>query len=349
MHKEYMLSALEQAQLGRGFCAPNPSVGAVAVSQNRIIAKAYHSGAGLPHAEQLLIQQLPPGSSSITLYVTLEPCNHWGRTPPCVDAIIACGIQRVIYAYTDPNPLVSANHTPKILREHGIEVIHYPLAEIDQFYQSYHYWLQTQKPWLTVKIAQTLDGCIAGSTGQRLAISNARCAEFTHQQRQATDIILTTSRTILQDDPQFTARRGDQVVAKELAILDSQLQIPETMMALQLAKKSHIFYNETLPQPEDSPTRIYHPCKMQGAQLDLAAVMTQLGDLGYHDVWVEAGRKLFMALHQENLVNRTHIYIAPDVLGAQGMNLFTEKWPITPAKSHHWQVLGDNGVLTLEW
>ena len=184
MHKEYLLSALEQAKLGRGICAPNPSVGAVAVCQDQILAKAWHPGAGQPHAEQVLLSRMPPLCQDVTLYVTLEPCNHWGRTPPCVDAIIAYGIKRVVYAYADPNPVVSTNNTPKILADHGIEVIHYPLAEIDAFYQSYTHWLATRKPWVTVKIAQSLDGHIAGPKGTRISISNSKCAQFTQKKTQ---------------------------------------------------------------------------------------------------------------------------------------------------------------------
>ena len=218
MHKEYLLSALEQAKLGRGLCAPNPSVGAIAVQHDKIIAKAWHPGAGLPHAEQILLTRMPPSCQDVTLYVTLEPCNHWGRTPPCVDAIIAHKIKRVVYAYADPNPVVSVNNSPKILAEHGIEVLHFPLPEIDRFYQSYHHWLLTHKPWVTVKIAQSLDGHIAGSQGVRVSISNSACSGFTHKQRKDSDVILTTSRTILQDNPLLTARLpGQEPVSKPIA------------------------------------------------------------------------------------------------------------------------------------
>ena len=184
MHETFLLAALEQAQMGKGFCAPNPSVGAVAVDKcGNIIAKAYHKGAGHAHAEQLVIDDIEKHHTDITLYVTLEPCNHWGKTPPCVDAISKSCISRVIYAYADPNPVIRANNTPKILHDRHIEVIHHPLSAINAFYESYHYWTKTNLPLVTIKMAQSLDGKIASVHGQPIKISNDACDLLTHQYR----------------------------------------------------------------------------------------------------------------------------------------------------------------------
>lgn len=351
MHKEYLLSALEQAKLGRGVCAPNPSVGAIAVQDGNIVATAWHPGAGLPHAEQILVTRIPPSCQDVTLYVTLEPCNHWGRTPPCVDAIIAHKIKRVVYAYADPNPIVSVNHSPKILAEHGIEVIHYPLPEIDQFYQSYHHWLLTHKPWVTVKIAQSLDGHIAGLQGARVAISNSLCSKFTHQKRKESDVILTTSHTILQDNPLFTVRLPEQdAQSKPLAVLDSKLALPQEVPALQLAKQGLIYYAETSSLKDQHPNCNYYPMPVrEDDHLDLASVLAHLGRLGYHDVWVEAGSQLFGALHRAGLVNRTYIYIAPTILGSSGLSLYANMTAFAEAKTVNWQIMDDNVILTIDW
>lgn len=351
MHKEYLLSALEQAKLGRGSCAPNPSVGAIAVQHSQIIAEAYHPGAGLPHAEQVLLTRIPPSCQDVTLYVTLEPCNHWGRTPPCVDAIIARDIKRVVYAYADPNPLVSTNDSPKILSEHGVDVIHYPLPEIDRFYQSYHHWLHTHKPWVTVKIAQTLDGYIAGAHGTRMSISNAYCSVFTHEQRQASDVILTTSHTILQDNPQLTVRLpGLEPTSKPIAVLDTRLSLRHDVDALSLAKQGLIYYGETCRVTHQQTGCAYYPMPVRDQHLDLAAVLNHLGTMGYHDVWVEAGRQLFTTLHQAGLVNRTHIYLAPKILGEQsGLPLYASLEPFAAARGLAWQVMDDNVILTMDW
>jgi diaminohydroxyphosphoribosylaminopyrimidine deaminase/5-amino-6-(5-phosphoribosylamino)uracil reductase len=350
MHKEYLLSALEQAKLGRGSCAPNPSVGAIAVQQGQIIAEAWHPGAGLPHAEQILLTRLPPSCQDVTLYVTLEPCNHWGRTPPCVDAIIAHQIKRVVYAYADPNPVVSTNNTPKILAEHGIEVIHYPLPEIDRFYQSYHHWLLTHKPWVTVKIAQSLDGHIAGPDSARVSISNSHCFDFTQEQRKASDVILTTSRTILQDNPLLTARvAGQEPLSKSIAVLDSTLALQHDVQALSLATQGLIYYNANLALQHQQKNCTYHPMPMISGHMDLEAILLHLGGLGYHDVWVEAGSQLFTALHQAGLVNRTYIYVAPKILGKAGVPLFANAESFADAKTMAWQIMDDNAMLTIDW
>ena len=133
MHEKFLLAALEQAELGQGLCAPNPSVGAVAVQNGNIIAQAWHKGSGTPHAEQLLLAQIAPKTPGVSLYITLEPCTHWGKTPPCVDAIIEHGIEQVFFAYLDPNPLVAQNNSAKKLEAQGIQATHIPLPVIDAF------------------------------------------------------------------------------------------------------------------------------------------------------------------------------------------------------------------------
>ena len=252
MHKQFLLKALELAKLGMGNCAPNPSVGALAVKDKTIIAQARHHGAGELHAEQLLVTKFPKNTAGVTMYVTLDPCNHWGRTPPCVDAIIQHGITRVVYAYKDPNPVVSANGTPNLLQEHGIEVVYHELPEITDFYRSYRHWFTTGKPWVTAKIAQTLNGKIA-PLGGTVMLSNAKCAEFTHRQRLQADVILTTATTINIDDPLLNARIDGTTISKNVAILDARLELNAQAKVLGLAKCSHIFYDEKSFQqtPED--------------------------------------------------------------------------------------------------
>lgn len=325
MHKQLMQIALQQAWLKRGLTAPNPAVGAVAVADGNIIAQASHLGAGQPHAEQLLFQCLPDDCSNISLYVTLEPCNHWGKTPPCVDGIISRRFKRVVYGYTDPNPLVAVRNTPHRLRTAGIEVIHCPLPEIDAFYESYAFWSKTGRPWVTIKIAQTFDGKIAGKDGARMNLSNPSCSLVTHQGRLHTDVILTTTRTILQDDPQLNARVGSEVISKPVAILGRQ-QLKRTATIYQTAKKIH-FYED----------------------MKLTEVLDDLGRIGYHDVWVEAGAKLFNAFHREQLVQKTLIYLVPNSLGSDATSLYLEKDILLGAKKINWEPLEDNLKVTLEW
>lgn len=349
MHKQFLLAALSNAWLGRGLCTPNPSVGAVAVHMGKIIAQAWHHGAGTLHAEQLLLEQLPPNKADITLYVTLEPCNHWGRTPPCVDAIINYGIKRVVYAYRDPNPVIVANDTPSLLKAKGIEVIHYPLKEIDAFYQSYHYWTLTNKPWVTAKIAQSLDGKIAGVNGERIALSNALCAAFTHQKRLQSDVILTTARTINQDDPLLNVRLPGVEQGKPVAIIDSRGSINPKSKLFNTAKHCHIYYDERYPQPGTLPNSSFYAMPAKLGRLDLQAVIRHLGGLGYHDVWVEAGGALFSALHLARLVNRTYVYIVPTVLGDKAISAYYHADIYNQQCQITWQAMHDNMVATFDW
>ncbi len=349
MHDYFMLAALDQAWLGRGSCAPNPSVGAVIVHQTKVIAAAYHQGVGSAHAEQLALQQLPQGLSSLSLYVTLEPCNHWGRTPPCTSAIIAAGITRVVYGYRDPNPVVAVNDTPRLLQEKGIEVVYLPLKEIRAFYRSYQYWLLEKKPWITAKIAQSLDGKIAAMPGKPYPISNASCSEFTHQQRLYTDLILTTAKTIQADNPLFTARVAKGEKSKFLAIVDSKLALTSDAQALSHAKHCHIYYDESLKVENPLANCSYHPTPKKDKGLDLTFIINHLGKLGYHDVWVEAGGVFFSALHQEKLVQRTYLYIAAIVLGPNSSSAFHYPEIFDNKAAVTWQIKADNVIACVDW
>ena len=349
MHKQFMLAALEQAWLGRGFCAPNPSVGAVAVQHGKIIAQSWHHGAGTPHAEIVLLEQLPKYCPDITIYVTLEPCNHWGRTPPCVNALLKQGIKHVVYAYADPNPVVSVNNTPDLLKKQGVSVLHYPLPEIDRFYQSYTHWINTHKPWVTVKLAQTFDGKIAAAGCVRAFLSNPLCAEFTHQNRKHSDIILTTARTVNLDDPLLNVRlHGDQI-AKPVAIIDSQLRLNPDAKVLKQASHCHVYHDATHSGGRIYAHCSYHPMPSAEGHVDLSAVIEHLGRLGYHDIWVEAGGELFTALHEAGLVNKAYVYLVPKVLGEAAIPAYHNIDIFSNTHAVSWQAMGDNMIATFDW
>lgn len=342
-----MNAALQQACLGRGLCAPNPSVGAVLTANQQIIAQAWHKGAGTAHAEQLVLENNIDPALDLTLYVTLEPCNHWGRTPPCVQAIIQAGIKRVVYGFSDPNPIVAANNTPKILRQAGIEVIYFPLPEIAQFYQSYQFWTQKKMPWVKVKLAHTLDGKIALPHGKPIQLSNQLCSKFTHQQRQYCDIILTTARTINQDNPQLTARVGDRCISKPIAIIDTYCKVLKESQVFKHAQWCHIYYSLGCPIAGEKES--YYQMPKREDKLDLYAILSHLAGLGYHEVWVEAGGQLFASLHAANLVQQTYLYIVPKILGENAVpaypNVFASKRPY----SLSWHPLEDNVMGCFEW
>ncbi|RUR10845.1 bifunctional diaminohydroxyphosphoribosylaminopyrimidine deaminase/5-amino-6-(5-phosphoribosylamino)uracil reductase RibD [Legionella sp. km772] len=349
MHEQFLLAALEQAKLGQGQCAPNPCVGAVAVQSGKIIAQAYHQGAGTPHAEQLLLAQLPPKMLGVSVYITLEPCNHWGRTPPCVNALIDYGVERVYFAYFDPNPLVANNDSSALLRQHGIRVEHLSLEEINVFYRAYEQWINTGKPRVTVKIAQSLDGKIGARKGERILLSNELCQQFTHEMRACSDVILTTAKTIQADNPQLNVRLNGKEKAKPVAILDTNLTLDEALI-FSTASECHIYHQETVAPPIDKLAHChYYAIPAQDDGLNLECVISHLGKLGYHNVWVEAGGALFSSLHQERLVDRTYLYLTPTYLGENTVSAYKKEGLFRRKHQVSWQVMGNNMILCLDW
>ncbi|MGL5741995.1 MAG: bifunctional diaminohydroxyphosphoribosylaminopyrimidine deaminase/5-amino-6-(5-phosphoribosylamino)uracil reductase RibD [Legionella sp.] len=347
MHKKFLLAALEQARFGQGHCAPNPCVGAVAVQNGNIIAQACHRGAGSPHAEQLLLTQIPPKTPWVSLYISLEPCNHWGRTPPCVDAIINHGIEEVIFAYLDPNPVVAKNNSSEKLRAHGIKVTHYPVDEINKFYKSYTYWTLTKRPRVTVKIAQTLNGKIGRAVGERVILSNALCGELTHQMRAASDVILTTARTVQLDNPKMNVRLGQKQQTKPVAIIDRQLSLNQDTLIFSTAAHCHVYH--CTEQKGTYPNSTFHSMPMKHGGMDLDEVIRHLGELGYHDVWVEAGGALFSALHHEKLVHQTYLYIVPTSLEHTAVSAYQQSGIFDRAHTVSWHAMGDNMVACVDW
>lgn len=349
MHDFFLAEALRYAHLGRGQCAPNPSVGALAVQHHQIIAHGWHAGAGYAHAEKNVLDQFPANTPGVTLYVTLEPCNHWGRTPPCVDAIVQHGIERVVYAYLDPNPVVRTNKTHDFLTEKGVEVVYCPLPEIDRFYESYRHWTLTHTPWVTVKLAQSLDGKIAHAHGVRCTLSNEACATFTHQQRLHTDVILTTARTVHHDNPLLNARVAGKTVGKTVAILDRALTLAPDANVFTHAASCLIYHDKCQKAPPDDTLRTYHGVDADENGLDLEAVLLDLGARGHHDVWVEAGGTLFRALHHEKRVQRTYLYLVPRCLGESSLSAYACEDFFQQAHSVQWHPMDDNQMLQLDW
>lgn len=313
----YLHSALTLAKIQRGFCAPNPSVGAVIVKNNKVIATGFHKGPGSPHAEIAALKKLSAeDAAGSTIYVTLEPCCHYGRTPPCTSSIISAKINRVIYAYSDSNPVVKGNGE-KALLDAGIECEKFDVPEINSFYESYSYWHKTKKPFITAKIALTLDGKIASVSGKPLLITGESLKDFTHYSRRINDAILTTATTILQDDPQLNVRE-EEVVAKPIYILDRNLRINSTAKIFSTAKSVTIFYSRNISDiinKIDHPNVMYVPISEAHDYLDLDEVISFIGNEGVHDLWVEAGGRFFSSLVSKLLIQIAYIYVAPKWLG----------------------------------
>lgn len=326
LHHSYLEIALAEAQTMRGFCAPNPAVGAVIVDElGQVVARGHHHGPGTPHAEIDALRQLSATRKGMTLYVTLEPCCHYGRTPPCTEAIIHSGIKHVIYAYQDPNPIVAGKGAEK-LKAAGISCEYLPSSAIDAFYQSYHFWHTHHVPRVTTKLAMTMNGKIAGVNGERVQITGLELQELTHQQRKQTDAILTTAKTIHADNPLLNVRLNNEIFAKPIYILDGSLSLSTDANIFSTAKSVTLLHSA---EADLSKREMFASAGVRcvaiashGNKLELTEVMRQIGQDGVHDLWVEAGGVLTGQLIQESLVQRCLFYVAPTWL-ERGLDALT--------------------------
>lgn len=353
MHNLYLKQTLALAESRRGFCAPNPAVGAVVVKNNQVISSGSHFASGHPHAEVEALKSLGDNATGATLYSSLEPCCHRNKkTPPCTDLIIQSGIKKVVYAFRDPNPEV-AGKGEQALQQAEIDCQHHPISEITDFYQSYQHWCQTQKPFVTAKIAMSLDGKIAGANGERITITGDLAQHFTHEQRYKSDAILTTAKTIIADDPLFNIRLDNQVVSKPLYILDRELNTPLNAKIFQTAKSVTLFYDKTLSDQKIQKYEIHGAqCVAISAndkQLSLAEVLQWLGKTGVHDLWVEAGGICFSAFAREKMLNAAYLYLAPKILGNAAQSAFFEKIDLFDNANYQWKFLGNDIICKINW
>ncbi len=350
----YLETALRLAEIRKGFCAPNPCVGAILVKNDRIIARGYHQASGSPHAEVDAINKVSPSDTSgAVLYVTLQPCCHTNKkTPPCTGLIIKSGIIKVIYGFRDPNPAVNS-HTDKILQDAGIECVHYPLTLIDNFYASYAFWWKHKKPFTTAKLAVSLDGKIAGRNGKRIQLTGKTAQKFTHQQRKYTDAILTTAKTITVDDPLLNCRIDNVIYKKPLYIIDTHLSMPVSAKIFNSAQKITIFHLPQITKKEQDRFQKYAirfiPIKSNNNGLDLLEIIKQIGQDGIIDLWIEAGGKSFQSFVQNSLLQRAFIYIAPKWLGEKTQLAFNVPDPLKGAIWVKSTILGKDSFFEFKW
>ncbi len=352
-HQFYLMQALSLAQQRQGLTAPNPAVGAVVVADGHVLASGSHFAAGHPHAEVMaLLQVEQPG---LDLYVTLEPCCHSGKTPPCTELIIAKGIRRVFFAYLDPNPQVAGQGQQRLLAA-GIECHHVPMPEIDEFYRHYHYWFDSGLPFATFKIAIDRSGAIAAAGGQPAVITAAQAQQYTHQQRQAHSAILTSVTTVLADDPLLNVRLADrEPLAKPVFVLDRQQRFPAAAKLWRSAAKLYLVHAHTELNDSYQHYAAQSACELLTVPqhedcLQLQSVWQQIGAAGYHDVWIEAGGNLLSSCLQAGLVNRLLVYIGAEHLGKDAYRLANKVMPTqAKVKDLLWQQFGEDAVLQVDF
>lgn len=314
-HRTYMGQAIELARQGLGRTAPNPPVGAVVVKDGHVIGEGFHPKAGMPHAEVYALRSAGSEARGATLYVTLEPCSHHGRTPPCTQAIIEAEIARVVLGAVDPNPLVAGKGIQQLLNS-GIEVVvDVEKEEAGSLIRWYEKWMTQSRPFVIAKAAMTLDGRIATVKGDSKWISSEESRALVHEMRNRVDGILVGIGTVRKDDPQLTCRiEGGRDPLR--IIIDKNFAIkPEARC---LGRDSVVF---TSRGPESRPEITERGAKVVQLSLDSSGrfkwgdILEYLGKMGLHAIMVEGGMSVHSSLIQSRLVDQLLIFVAPKLLG----------------------------------
>lgn len=319
---DYMRLAVELAKRGTGWTTPNPLVGAVLVKDGTIIGQGWHAKCGELHAERHALQNCTASPRGATLYVTLEPCCHQGRQPPCTDAILEAGIARVVVGSSDPNPLVAGKGL-ELLRSRGVEVESGVLkAECDALNPVFFHFIQTRRPYVVMKYAMTLDGKIAAYTGASRWITREAARRHVHEMRHRYRGILAGVGTVLSDDPLLTCRiPGGRDPVR--IICDTSLRTPLDSRIVRTADKAETILATCVSDPGRTAPYTDAGCRVwtlpgRGEHVDLPALMDALGAAEIDGVLLEGGGTLNWAMLEAGLVQRVQAYIAPKLLGGAG-------------------------------
>ncbi|MDP4178765.1 MAG: bifunctional diaminohydroxyphosphoribosylaminopyrimidine deaminase/5-amino-6-(5-phosphoribosylamino)uracil reductase RibD [Bacillota bacterium] len=329
MEIKYMQRALELAKKGAGFTNPNPLVGAVIVKDGRIIGEGYHEVYGSSHAEVNAFKNAVEDVKGADMYVTLEPCSHYGKTPPCADAIVKKGIKKVIIGLKDPNPLVSGRGI-NILKENGIEVITGVLEEegrkLNEIFLKY---ITTKLPFCILKTAMTLDGKIAAYTGDSKWITNEMSRKYVHELRNRVSGIMVGIGTVLQDNPYLTTRldNGQGSDAARI-IVDSRATIPLEAKVLNVKSNAEtiIAVTELADKEKIKNLRdkgavvIVLPLKKNKVNLNF--LMKTLGERKIDSVLLEGGSTLNYSALMSGIVDKVNVFIAPKIIGGSNAKTF---------------------------
>lgn len=325
--EQFMKRAIELAKQGVGWTAPNPLVGAVVVKNGRVIGEGYHRKYGELHAERNALAACTEDPAGATLYVTLEPCCHYGKTPPCTEIIIEKKIAKVVIGSRDPNPKV-AGKGARILREHGINVVEdYMREACDALNPVFFHYITTKTPYVVLKFAMTLDGKIATRTGASKWITGEAARNHVHQLRGRYAGILAGICTVLADDPMLNCRI-DGAHQPLRIILDSHLRIPMGSRLVRSAKEYPLLIvcNESTRDREEGTNRI-QKLEEAGAKVwtlpeknghpDLNVLMQRLGEEKIDSVLIEGGGTVNEAVLKAHIVHHVYAYIAPKIFGGE--------------------------------
>lgn len=322
--EKYMLRAIELAKKGIGFVNPNPLVGAVIVKDNKIIGEGFHERYGMPHAERNALKNCSVSPDGADMFVTLEPCCHYGKNPPCTEAVIKSGIKRVFVGSSDPNPLVAGKGIQQ-LRDNGIEVIEgFMKQECDAINDIFFHYITKGTPYVIMKTAISADGKIAASSGDAKWITNEQSRTHTHETRKRAASILVGINTVLADDPMLNCRTENPSNPIRI-VCDSLLRIPVTSNIVQTAKDIPTYVatiskdDEKIAVLKSKGVHIIYT-KSENNHVDLSDLMQILGEEKIDSVLIEGGSQINASALKAGIVNKLQLYIAPKIIGGDGKN-----------------------------
>ncbi|MFZ3588573.1 bifunctional diaminohydroxyphosphoribosylaminopyrimidine deaminase/5-amino-6-(5-phosphoribosylamino)uracil reductase RibD [Bacillus sp. DJP31] len=317
---EYMNLALVLAKSVKGQTSPNPPVGSVVVKNGRIVGMGAHLKAGEAHAEAQAIKMAGTLTEGATVYVTLEPCSHFGKTPPCADLLIESKVSRVLIATTDPNPLVAGGGVVK-LRNAGIEVeIGLLQSEADDLYEMFFHYITTKTPYVTLKTAVTLDGKTASRTGSSRWITGVKAREDVHRYRQSHDAILVGVNTVIQDNPSLTTRLPNGGIHPIRIVLDHKLRTPlHSKIVNDNLSETWIVISSSATKAKQAPflSKGIKLIQFEEETIQIQDVLSKLGELGITSLLVEGGSEVNGSFLKENAFNQVITYIAPKLIGGR--------------------------------
>jgi len=321
--ERYMTLALQLARRGLGWTSPNPTVGAVIVKDGRVIGRGYHRRVGLPHAEIEALRRAGPGARGSTLYVTLEPCNHTGRTLPCCDAVLAAGVSRVVVAARDPNPVTDGRGIQR-LRRAGVRVDVGVLArEAVRLNEPFWSAMRTGLPQVIAKVGQSLDGKIATASGESRWITSPDARRLAHAWRSRVDAVLVGVNTILQDDPRLSVRglrhRPDRPIK---VVVDSRLRTPRQARCLSPKTAAPMVIATTVRSGQAAAALRQRGVRVwtfpgKAGRVPLRRLCRELVRHGAHSVLIEGGAEVLASALAERLVNRVVFFVAPLLIGGR--------------------------------
>jgi len=325
-HSDYMRLALDQAMQGVGRTSPNPPVGAVVVKDGQVVGRGFHPRAGEPHAEVFALRSAGRHASGASIYVTLEPCSHHGRTPPCADALIAAGVREVFIGAVDPNPQVAGRGIARI-EAAGIRVeVGILEAECRRLIAPFAKHIRTGLPFTVYKAAMTLDGATATCLGDSRWVSSGESRHHVHRLRNRVDAIMVGINTVVNDDPLLNTRLPDEDGKDPLrVVVDSQLRMPANSKMLHMSSAAGTIVatvstdQEKRKALEDQGAEVL-VLKAREGRVDLAALWQELGRRNIQRLLLEGGATLATAALDAGLVDQLMIYVAPKILAGRSPN-----------------------------